>query len=93
MSDESKVFVSVHLPSPLRLGSALRDARVAKGWTQAQVAQAAGVSRQWIVSLESGAPRAEISRVMAVVKVLELSLTLSAAPAPAPVSFQDLNLP
>ncbi|MDR1387304.1 MAG: helix-turn-helix domain-containing protein [Propionibacteriaceae bacterium] len=36
------------------LGSAVRSARLSQGLSQAELAQAAGVGRQWLVGLETG---------------------------------------
>lgn len=78
--------------SVTRLGAAIRDRRLALGWTQAQLAARAGVSRQWVVALEAGAPRAEMVRVMEVAAALELSFYLGpAAPRPQ-IDFTDLEL-
>ena len=61
--------------SALELGAALRDARTRKGWTQARVAEAAGVSRQLVVDIERGKrPGTELSRVLAIARALGLGL-------------------
>jgi HTH-type transcriptional regulator/antitoxin HipB len=62
---------------PQSLGAAVRQARDAHGWTQEELAKAAGVSRAFIVGLERGArPRAEMFRVLAVVRALGKAITL-----------------
>lgn len=67
--------------SALELGAALRDARTRKGWTQARVAEAAGVSRQLVVDIERGKrPGTELSRVLAIARALGLGLTLTPLP-------------
>jgi transcriptional regulator with XRE-family HTH domain len=69
--------MSVPTADPYRLGIALRDARKVKGWTQQQLADRAGVSRQLIIDLERGRrPRAELSRVLALARALGLGLAL-----------------
>lgn len=68
----------------LELGAALRARRRAQNLTQAQVAQAAGVSRAFVSELERGARAgAELSRVLAVVRALELSIDLISDVAPS----------
>jgi HTH-type transcriptional regulator/antitoxin HipB len=63
------------------IGAVVRAARRENNWTQAELGRRAGVSRQWIVALESGqASRAELVRVLAVLAVLDLPLSL---PSPA----------
>jgi len=63
---------SIHTSS--QLGAAFRDARGRSGMTQEALAQAAGVSRRWLLNLEAGrAGRSEIARVMAPARALGLS--------------------
>lgn len=59
------------------LGSEIRRARQARGLTQAQLARAAGLSRETLNLLESGLVRdLGIRKVLAVLEHLGLSLTL-----------------
>jgi HTH-type transcriptional regulator/antitoxin HipB len=73
--------MSAPVADPLRLGAALRDARKARGWTQQQLAERAGVSRQLLLDLERGKrPRAELIGVLAVTRALGLGLALAELP-------------
>lgn len=64
--------------------AAIRAARRAGGLTQAQLAQRAGVGRQWLVALEQGHERAELGKVIAVMQALNLTLaTQEHSPTPA----------
>lgn len=56
------------------LGAAVRARRQGLALTQAGLAARAGVSRQWIVEVEAGHPRAELGRVLDTVRVLGLEL-------------------
>jgi transcriptional regulator with XRE-family HTH domain len=59
------------------LGAAVRDARQRRGFTQAELAGRAGVSRQFVISLERGAgPRAELGKVLSVIRALNLAMSL-----------------
>lgn len=58
------------------LGARLRLRREHLGLTQQQVAEDAGISRQLVVKIEQGHPRAELGKVMAVVKALRAELTI-----------------
>jgi len=60
--------------SPEDLGAAIRSRRRALRLTQAELSGRADVSRQWLVEVESGHPRAEIGRLLGVLKVLNLEL-------------------
>lgn len=63
------------------LGAAIRAARRARGWSQAGLACAAGVGRQWLNAVEQGHARAEAAKVLAVLAALDLEATTTAAPA------------
>lgn len=68
----------------------MRDARAAKGWTQAHLAELAGVSRQLVVDIERGKrPRTELSRVLAIVRALGLAVTLTPLPADEPTTLDE----
>ena len=58
------------------LGSLLRTERERQGRTQAELARLAGISRQLLVHIEKGHPRAELARVLAVVKALGSGMAL-----------------
>lgn len=61
--------------SPMRLGLAIRRLRQDRGMTQAQLAAAAGVSRQWLIALEKGDKAGlEIGLVMQLLDTLGASL-------------------
>ncbi|MGP9604206.1 helix-turn-helix domain-containing protein [Brachybacterium sp. AOP42-E1-35] len=66
--------------TPQDLGAALRDARRARALTQAELARAAEVSREWLIGVEQGRrPRAELEKVLAVLAALDLPLNVGAA--------------
>lgn len=59
------------------LGAALRSRRDRAGLTQGQLAERAGVSRGFVIDLERGLrPRAELFRVLAVIKALDAAIAL-----------------
>ena len=66
------------------IGAAIRRRRKELGWDQARLAQAAGTSRQWIVDIERGKPRAELERVLRTLAALDLSLTMRTRQVPPP---------
>ncbi|MEZ5086799.1 MAG: type II toxin-antitoxin system Y4mF family antitoxin [Tessaracoccus sp.] len=57
------------------VATAVRMARKERGLTQAQVAERAGVGRDWVVRLEQGNPRLELAKVLDVLHVLGLEVT------------------
>ena len=64
----------VGMRSPKRIGRSLRDARRAAGLTQAEVATAAGVSREAISVLENGHRNARLETLNAVLHELGYEL-------------------
>jgi HTH-type transcriptional regulator/antitoxin HipB len=58
----------------LELGALIRDARMRKGLNQGSLAQKVGVSRQWIVAIEKGKPRAPIGLVFRALGALGIAL-------------------
>ena len=60
-----------------RLGESVRGLRLRRGLTQVDLARLAGVSRQWLITLESGDKnRIEIGLVMRVLDELDASLLI-----------------
>lgn len=65
------------------MGAGVRGYRLAKGWTQEELALRAGVSRRWVITLEKGqVSGAELSKVLRVLSVLSVELRLGPTPAP-----------
>lgn len=76
-----------NLRTPADLGTVIRQRRKVLGWDQAALAHEVGVSRQWIIQVEKGKPRAELQLVLRTLNVLGLQLiagtpeALSSSPA------------
>jgi HTH-type transcriptional regulator / antitoxin HipB len=62
------------------LGAAVRDARLRRGWTQAELADRIDVSRQWVIALERGKATAELGTALRAVAALGLVADLVDAP-------------
>jgi HTH-type transcriptional regulator / antitoxin HipB len=56
------------------LGLRIRDRRLELGWSQAQLADRLGTTRQWVVNLEQGNPGAALGQVLQALAVLGLNL-------------------
>lgn len=69
------------------IATAVRDARIAAGMSQAELAAAAGLTRPWVSLFESGrTPNASLSKVLAMMDVLGMTVRLSyPVPDPEPV--------
>jgi len=71
--------------TPVELGAVLRGSRLRRGWTQADLAARAGVSRAFVIDIERGRrERAELGRVLALVRALGLAIHLGEFAAPDP---------
>jgi transcriptional regulator with XRE-family HTH domain len=62
------------MTTPEAVGTAVRRARARRRWTQAELAQRAEVTREWIVRLEGGASRLELGLVLRTCGVLGLGM-------------------
>lgn len=63
-----------YIESAEGLGATIRQARKRQALTQAELAQLADVSRSFIIDLEDGHPRAELGKVLSVLRALDAPL-------------------
>lgn len=71
------------LRRPHDLAALFRDGRARAGWSQSELAQRVGVSRQWISLVETGKTSVEFDLVVGVLHVLGYRVRVeSADPAP-----------
>lgn len=63
------------------LGALMRERRRERGWSQQELATRLGVSRQWIVEVEKGKPRAELGLVLRALTALDLTVNVEARAA------------
>jgi len=75
----------MRIRTPTDLGAVIRDRRKKLQLDQKSLADKVGVSRQWIVEVEKGKPRAEIGLVLRTVEELGINL---AADEPKHVTSQ-----
>lgn len=74
MTDPSIAQVVVR--SPADLGDTIAARRKARGYSQQEFADLAGVGRRFISELESGKPTAEIGKVLQVLTALGIDVHL-----------------
>ena len=67
----------MRIRTSIDLGALIRDRRIALRLDQKALADKVGVSRQWIVEIEKGKPRAEIALVLRTLDALGIPLTAS----------------
>lgn len=64
----------MRIRTPTDLGALIRDRRTKLDMDQKSLAAKVGVSRQWIVEVEKGKPRAEMGLVLRTLEVLGINL-------------------
>lgn len=69
------------IKTPQDLAAVIRSRRKQLGWDQATLARQVGVSRQWVIDVEKGKPRAELELILRSLNALGLSLTSTAPEA------------
>jgi HTH-type transcriptional regulator / antitoxin HipB len=62
--------------TPQQLGALIRERRKRLGLDQKTLADRVGVSRQWIVEIEGGKPRAAVGLVLRTLEALGLDLNI-----------------
>jgi HTH-type transcriptional regulator/antitoxin HipB len=62
------------MTSALAVGTAVRRSRSRRSLTQAELAEQANVTREWIIRLEAGAPRLEMELVLRTCGILGLGI-------------------
>lgn len=85
----------MHIRTPLELGAFLRDLRKKRGLDQGTLARQVGVSRQWIVGMEKGKPRAALGLVLRTLSALGASIDIQdsiSSPARARTAGQAPDL-
>ena len=86
----------MRIRTPSDLGALIRDRRTKLDLDQKALADMIGVSRQWLVAVEKGKPRAEIGLVLRALAALGISLdtdvTSKSKPntGPAPVDIDSI---
>jgi HTH-type transcriptional regulator / antitoxin HipB len=81
-ADIGIVKKNMRIRTPTDLGAVIRDSRIKLGLNQKSLAERIDVSRQWIVEIEKGKPRAEISLVLRTVNALGITLDARLETAP-----------
>jgi HTH-type transcriptional regulator/antitoxin HipB len=81
--------------TPKDLGAAIRSRRKTLKLDQAALASRVGVSRQWIIDIEKGKPRAHMDLVLQTFKALGITLSIDGSPTKdaggASIPSVDLN--
>lgn len=76
----------MRIHTPKDFGSLIRQTRKDQGLTQIQLAELAGVSRDWIIRLEQGKRTVELGLSMRTLRALKLQLLIQPEP---PISDDD----
>ncbi len=72
------------------IAALVKQERKKRGWTQAELAEHSGVSRDWVISLEKAKPTVELSLVLRTLKALHINLdAISSKDQPNLISHQE----
>jgi HTH-type transcriptional regulator/antitoxin HipB len=92
----------VELKDAADLGALVRASRTSRRMSQQDLADAAGVSRRWLVNLEAGKPGAELGLALRVLSTLGIRLVAegaaevtrerSSGPGARPAAVVDLDV-
>lgn len=77
--------------TPADLGAVIRDKRKQLKLDQATFAKRIGASRQWVIEIERGHPRAELGLVLRALDVLDIHLDTKVAQTKRPSSSADID--
>ena len=64
----------MRLRTPIDIGAIIRDRRTKRNLDQKTLAEKVGVSRQWLVQVEKGKPRAEVGLILRTLDALGIVL-------------------
>jgi HTH-type transcriptional regulator / antitoxin HipB len=73
---------AMRIRTAVDIGALIRDRRTRLGLKQQDLADKAGVSRQWLIEVEKGKPRAELGLVLRTIEELGISLATGDIPRP-----------
>jgi len=75
------------------LASVARGRRLERGWSQAEAARRAGVSRKWISDFETGKTTVELAAVLRLLDALDINLSsVDSAPTDGSMSTRGVDL-
>ena len=80
------------MTTPADVAAAVKSRRRELHLTQAQVAQTAGVTRQFVSMVERSHPTAELGKVLAVLSAVQIHALAIPAPPASQRNMQDLDL-
>lgn len=80
----------MQLRRPADIGQLIREHRRQQGLDQAELAQRIHVSRQWVVEVEKGKPRAEIGLILRALNALGLYLSAQSEAQPSPLTTDKI---
>ncbi|WP_328331004.1 helix-turn-helix domain-containing protein [Kribbella sp. NBC_00382] len=81
----------MEIHTPQALGATVRGQRQRMHLTQAALADAAGVSRAWLIEFEKGKPTVELGRILAVIEALGITLEVRIGDPPASSVRSELD--
>jgi transcriptional regulator with XRE-family HTH domain len=85
---------SIRIDHWVKLGTTIKEARIARGWSQHGLAQRANVSRSWLARVEAGHRGTELEPLLRALAALDITLRLDQNPInPSPINPQPPSTP
>lgn len=86
-------MTAIRIDHWVTLGTTAKEARIARGWTQHQLASRAKVSRSWLARVEAGHRGAGLEPLFRLLSALEITIRLEVADGYAELAAQqDVSL-
>ncbi len=76
--------------TPQQIGTIIRNARKARGWSQRVLGEKAGIRQGTVSQIETGAPLARLDTILAVLAALDLQFQVTDRNRSADTSIEDL---
>lgn len=86
-------MTAIRIDHWVKLGTTAKEARIARGWTQHELARRAKVSRSWLARVEAGHRGAELEPLFRLLSALKITIRLEVADGYAELAAQqDVSL-
>jgi HTH-type transcriptional regulator / antitoxin HipB len=90
MAHGTRTVTFVQVRTARDVGAVIRGERRRRGWTQAQLADAAGVTRAWVIAIEQGKRTAELGLVLHTLAALDVIADIVPTPPQRGIDLDEI---
>lgn len=76
--------------SPKQLGALIQQSRKARGWSQTDLAQQAGLRQEMVSKIEAGQPGSRVASIFDLLAALDLEMTLAPRTKSSSADIEDI---